>query len=317
MSHYLITILQAVLFISLSPLLAGWIKAIKCLLQNRRPPSLFQPYRNLIKLILKQVIVPKEASWIFRFAPYIIFNVLVVSSFIVPLFYINPSPTSNFVIGDVIVLIGLFALGRFFLVLAGMDIGTTFGGMGSSREMMISSLAEPSALLVLFTLSMTASSTNIPVIMAYLVTSGFIVSPSFIFALFGFTMIAMAETGRIPIDNPATHLELTMTHEAMILEYSGRYLALIEWASQIKLMLYFVLISNIFFPWGIATTLSIQNLAGGFLIIIFKLALCGLILGIAETSMAKMRLFKAPYFLGTAFILCLLAILSRVILGVG
>lgn len=317
MNIFLIRIIQATLFLGLAPLLAGWIKVLKCLLQNRRPPSIFQPYRNLLKLISKQIIIPKEASWIFRFAPYIIFSILVLSSFIVPLFYVNMSSSTNFAIGDVIVLIGLFALGRFFLVLAGMDIGTTFGGMGSSREMMISSLAEPSTLLVFFTLAMIASSTNLSSIIGHLITEGFIFTPSLIFALLSFALITLAETGRIPIDNPATHLELTMTHEAMILEYSGRYLALLEWASQIKLMLYFVLICNLFLPWGITTTLSSQNLSIALLVIIFKLALISIVLALTETSLAKMRLFKAPYFLGLAFVLGLLAILSFVILGAG
>lgn len=317
MSIVLIKILQSILFLSLAPLLSGWIKALKCLLQNRKPPSIFQPYRNLFKLIRKQAIVPKEASWVFRFAPYIIFSVTVLAGFIIPLFYVNPDPTANFAIADVIVLIGLFALARFFLVLAGMDIGTTFGGMGSSREMLISSLAEPSALLVFFTLAMVASSTNLAVIISHLVHGRFIFGPSFIFALFSFVMVTIAETGRIPIDNPYTHLELTMTHEAMILEYSGKYLALVEWAAQLKLMLYFALISNIFFPWGIATNLAVKNLALSLGIIIVKLFFCGIVLVIAETGLAKMRLFKAPYFLGAAFILCLLAILSHIILGVG
>ena len=173
-----------------------------------------------------------------------------------------------------------------------MNIGTIFGGMGSSREMMISSLTEPSALLVLFVLAMAASSTNVSEIIRYLITNKLVFSPSFTFAFFAFVMITLAETGRIPIDNPATHLELTMTHEAMILEYTGRYLALIEWASQLKLMLYFVLISNLFFPWGMATNLSLTNLASGFLIIIVKLAIGGTLLIAIETGLAKMRLFR-------------------------
>lgn len=309
-------LLQLLLFLGLSPLLTGWIKYIKCLLQNRKPPSLLQPYRNLIKLFLKQVIVPQEASWIFRFTPYILFAVMLMAALIVPLLIANCAG-NNFVIGDVIVLIGLFALGRFFLILASLDIGTTFGGMGGSREVMISALAEPSTLLVLFTLAMTVSSTNLACIINHLLINGFMFRPSFIFSLLGLAMVTVAETGRIPIDNPATHLELTMVHEAMILEYSGRYLALIEWAAQIKLMLYFVLISNIFFAWGIATNLSLKALGISAVAILIKLAICGIILAFTETSLAKMRLFKAPYFLGIAFILCLLAILSHIILEVG
>jgi len=318
MKIYLMEICQALLFLILSPLLAGWIKTIKCVLQNRRPPSIFQAYRNLIKLFLKQVIVPQEASWIFRFTPYLIFSVVVLLSFIVPLIIANVSSSSAyFSLGDVIVLVGLLALGRFFLVLSGLDIGTTFGGMGSSREMMISSLAEPSTLLVFFTLAIIASSTNLSYIVGHFATSQFIFRPSFIFALLALCMITLAETGRIPLDNPTTHLELTMVHEAMILEYSGRYLGLIEWSAQIKLMIYFVLISNIFFPWGIATDLAWHSLAISFLLIIIKLAICGVVLAVTEMSTAKLRLFKAPNFLSLAFVLCLLAIFSHVILGVG
>lgn len=313
---FLIQTAQLFLFLLLAPLLTGWVKYLKCLLQNRRSPSLLQPYYNLIKLIRKQIIVPKEASWIFRFTPYLIFGSTLLASILVPLLIVDATAAS-LVIGDVIVLIGLFALARFFLVLAGMDIGTAFGGMGSSREMLISSLAEPSALLVLFTLAMTASSTNLTLIIKHIVTSGFVFRPSFIFSFLGLVMITLAETGRIPVDNPATHLELTMTHEAMILEYSGRYLALIEWGAQIKLMIYCVLLSNIFFPWGIAVRFSLGSLLIGFAAVIGKLLGCGVVLAGIETSMAKMRLFKAPYFLSIAFMLCLLAIFSHIILEVG
>lgn len=315
MKTLLIEIIQVLLFLALSPLLLGWIKCLKCLLQNRRPPSIIQPYFNLIKLIRKQTIVPCEASWIFRFTPYLMFSVSILAGIMVPLFAIN-LPIAYMQIGDVIVLIGLFALARFFLVLAGMDIGTAFGGMGSSREMLISSLAEPSALLVLFTLAMTASSTNLYLIIKHLIESSFVLRPSFVFAFLGLAMITLAETGRIPIDNPATHLELTMTHEAMILEYSGRYLALIEWSAQIKLMVYLVLLSNIFFPWGIATNLTLSSLSIGLLATILKLFGFGLILAITETNLAKLRLFRAPYFLSITFMLCLLAILSHVILEI-
>lgn len=316
MKILLIQLLQTLLFLLIAPLLIGWIKVIKCWLQNRRPPSILQPYANLIKLLLKQVIVPKEASWIFRFTPYLLFSVMVIAGLIVPLIATNWS-TANFALGDVIVLIGLFALARFFLVLAGMDIGTTFGGMGSSREMLISSLAEPSALLVLFTLAMAAASTNLSSIVGYLASSNLVVRPSFIFAFLGLAMITLAENARIPIDNPSTHLELTMIHEAMVLEYSGRYLALVEWSAQIKLMIYLVLLSNIFFPWGIATNLTMTKLGVGLLAIVIKLFAGGAVLAITETNLAKFRLFKAPYFLSIAFMLCLLAILIHIILEVG
>ena len=189
-----------------------------------------------------------------------------------------------------------------------MDIGTAFGGMGSSREMMIGALAEPVMLMAVFTLSMTANTTNLSEAVSYTLESGVVLRPSFIFAMLGLMMVAVAETGRVPVDNPATHLELTMVHEAMILEYSGRHLALIEWASKIKLMIYLVLIANIFLPWGIADNLNGPELAIGTVAIAAKLALLGLLLVVWETVMAKMRLFRVPQFLGFAFLLALLGI---------
>jgi formate hydrogenlyase subunit 4 len=229
----------------------------------------------------------------------------------VPLIAVN-LPTSA--IADVIVMVGFFAFARFFLALAGLDIGTAFGGMGSSREMTISSLAEPAMLMAIFTLTMTASTTNLSVAISHVLNEGLVLRPSFVFALFALILVAIAETGRIPVDNPATHLELTMIHEAMILEYSGRHLALIEWASQLKLMLYGVLIANIFFPWGIAETFSLQALGSGLLVIIGKLAVLALFLAISETLLAKMRLFRVQEFLSFAYLLGLLGLLSHIIL---
>jgi formate hydrogenlyase subunit 4 len=314
MSVYFYILAQAILYLFLSPLLLGWIKIVKCFLQNRKAPSLFQPYYNLIKLFQKQVIVPKEASWIFRFTPYLVFSAISLAAILVPLFVVNvnffTSPMS-----DIIVLIGLFALARFFLALAGMDIGTAFGGMGSSREMLISSLVEPSSLLVLFTLAMSSASTNLTDIMTYLSSHIAIADPALLFALIGLCMVTLAENGRIPIDNPATHLELTMLHEAMVLEYSGRYLALIEWSSAIKLMIYFVLIVNLFFPWGFTTSLMLKSAGIAFVFLMLKLMAASVALGVTETALAKMRLFKAPYFLSIAFMFCLLAVLCHVLLG--
>ncbi|MDD1614285.1 MAG: NADH-quinone oxidoreductase subunit H, partial [Methylococcaceae bacterium] len=203
---------------------------------------------------------------------------------------------------------------RFFLALAGLDIGTAFGGMGSSREMTISSLAEPAMLMAIFTLTMTASTTNLSVAIAHVLNDGMVLRPSFVFALLGLILVAIAETGRVPVDNPATHLELTMIHEAMILEYSGRHLALIEWASQLKLMLYGVLIANIFFPWGIAESFTGKAIGYGLLAIMGKLALLAILLAVAETLVAKMRLFRVQEFLGFAYLLGLLGMLSHIIL---
>jgi formate hydrogenlyase subunit 4 len=308
---WLLAILQTALFIALAPLLAGWIKRCKCRLQNRRAPSLFQPYRDLIKLTRKQPVVSHEASWLFKIAPYIVFSATVLAAGVVPLIAVA-LPTSA--IADAIVMVGFFALARFFLTLAGLDVGTSFGGMGSSREMTVASLAEPAMLMAVFTLTMTASTTNLSLAIAHVLNEGLVLRPSFIFALFAFCLVAIAETGRIPVDNPATHLELTMIHEAMILEYSGRHLALIEWASQLKLMLYGVLIANIFFPWGISETLSPRNLAFGLAAILGKLAVLSVFLALAETLVAKMRLFRVQEYLGFAYLLGLLGLLSHIIL---
>jgi formate hydrogenlyase subunit 4 len=310
---WLIALLQTFLFVVLAPLLAGWVKWLKCHLQNRKAPSLLQPYRDLYKLSHKQPVVAKQASWLFLAAPYIVFSATVLAASIVPLIAVQ-LPTAA--IADVIVMVGFFALARFFQALAGMDIGTAFGGMGSSREMTIASLAEPAMLMAIFTLAMSASTTNLSVAIDHVLGGGFVLRPSYVFALLGLMLVAIAETGRIPVDNPATHLELTMVHEAMILEYSGRHLALIEWASQIKLMLYGVLIANIFFPWGIANNFTLEALGSGFLAILGKLALLAVLLALSETALAKMRLFRVQEFLGFAYLLSLLGMLSHIILEV-
>ena len=211
-------------------------------------------------------------------------------------------------------MVGFFAFARFFLALAGLDIGTAFGGMGSSREMTISSLAEPAMLMAVFTLTMTASTTNLSFAISHVINDGLVLRPSFVFALFALILVAIAETGRVPVDNPATHLELTMIHEAMILEYSGRHLALIEWASQLKLMLYGVLIANIFFPWGIAESFTAGALGYGLLAIMGKLSLLAVVLAFSETLFAKMRLFRVQEFLSFAYLLGLLGMLSHIIL---
>jgi formate hydrogenlyase subunit 4 len=314
MIAWLLALLQTLLFISAAPLLAGWLKIAKCRLQNRTAPSVLQPYRDLAKLFGKTLVLAEHASWLFRATPYIVFGATALAAAVIPLVAVR-LPTAA--IADVIVLVGFFALGRFFLALAGMDIGTAFGGMGASREMTVSSLAEPALLMAVFTLAMTASSTNLSTAIQHTRESGLVLRPSFLFATLGLMMVAVAETGRIPIDNPTTHLELTMLHEAMILEYSGRHLALIEWSAQIKFMIFGVLIANIFLPWGIATNFVPTALITGVLAIAAKLFTLMIVLGISETLVAKMRLFKAPEYLNIAYLLCLLGMLSHVILEVG
>ena len=306
--------LQALLYLALAPLLVGWIRKLEARLQNRRGAPLLQPYRDLRKLLAKEVRVAHTASPLFRVAPYVVFVATWLAAAAVPLLAVE-LPTAG--MADLIVLVGLLALARFFLALAGMDVGTAFGGMGASREMLISALAEPAMLMAVFTLAMQAHSTNLSSVVDHQLQIGLTLKPSLMFALAGLILVAMAETGRIPVDNPATHLELTMIHEAMILEYSGRHLALLEWAAQIKLVLYGALIAGIFFPWGIAQTFAPAALALGFVAIVAKLLLLGLLLAVAESVLAKMRLFRAPALMNLALLLGLLGLLSYVILEVG
>ncbi|MFK5926612.1 MAG: NADH-quinone oxidoreductase subunit H [Desulfuromusa sp.] len=313
MNGWMLVLVQTILFLFCAPLLTGWVKWVKCKLQSRRGAPPWQPYRDLLRLFRKEVVLSESASPIFRVAPYIVFSVTALAGSVVPMFAVGlPSAA----IADVIVLIGFFALGRFFLALAGMDVGTAFGGMGSSREMTISSLAEPAMLMGIFTIAMTVHSTNLASMTRYLLEQPIQLYPSFVFAAMGMLLVAVAETGRIPIDNPATHLELTMVHEAMILEYTGRHLALMEWGAMLKLMIYSILLANLFLPWGIADNFFTLPLLIGFASITIKLFLLGTALAIMETGIAKMRFFRAPQYLGLAFILCLLGMLSHVILEI-
>ena len=311
----MLAVAQAALFAAAAPLLAGWVKRVKCHLQNRAAPAVWQPYRDLTKLLLrKDVVLADNASRLFRAVPYIVFGATLLAAGVVPLIAVK-LPASA--VADVIVLVAFFALARFFTALAGLDIGTAFGGMGASREMMVAALAEPAMLMAVFTLSMTATTTNLSVATEYVLQAGLVLRPSFLFALLALGMVAVAESSRIPVDNPATHLELTMLHEAMILEYSGRYLGLIEWAAQLKLMVYAVIIVDFFFPWGIATNFSARALAVGAVAVTAKLMLLGVVLVAWETVLAKMRLFRVPQFLGFAFLLSVLGMLTHVVLEAG
>jgi formate hydrogenlyase subunit 4 len=305
---------QSLLMAMLAPLLVGWIRKIKARLQNRRGAPVWQPYLDLYKLLGKEARVAHTCSPLFIAAPYIVFVATWLAASTVPLVAVH-LPTAA--IADIIVLAGLLALARFFLALAGMDVGTAFGGLGASREMLVSALAEPAMLMAVFTLTMTAHSTNLSSVIDYQLSHGLVLRPSYLFALGGLLLVAIAETGRIPVDNPSTHLELTMIHEAMILEYSGRHLALMEWAAQIKLALYGALIVNIFLPWGISRTFTSADLALGLAAVVGKLLLLGLLLAVTETVLAKMRVFRVPAFLNLALLLALLGLLSHVILEVG
>ena len=304
-------LLQAAVFAALAPLFTGWVKRIKCYLQNRQPPVFFQPYRDLRRLFVKEIVLAHNASVVFRMAPYIVCGTAIMAAGVIPFITVRIPMAA---VADVIVLVGMFALGRFFLALAGLDVGTSFGGMGSSREMTIAALAEPAMLMVVFTLAMLASSTNLSTIVSYILNVELALRPSLLFALLALILVAIAETGRFPVDNPATHLELTMIHEAMILEYTGRHLALMELAAQIKFTIYTVLIINLFFPWGISQSYAPIAMTFAFCAVAAKMAVAGALLAVSETLMAKMRLFRVPTFLAVAFTLALIGMLSFIML---
>jgi formate hydrogenlyase subunit 4 len=293
--------------LALAPLLAGYVRTLKARLLGRRGPPLVQPYRDLLRLLRKEVVLAHGASWVFRVAPYLVFATTWVAAALVPTFATGLLFSYA---ADVIAIVALLASARFMLALAGLDVGTSFGGIGASREMMIASLAEPAMLMVVFTLSLLAGSTQLSTIAAFMQGPGVGLRVSLALALVALVMVALAENARIPVDNPATHLELTMVHEAMILEYSGRHLALIEAASFVKLLLYVSIIACAFVPWGIAV--SGQGFAAyllGLAAYAAKLAAGGFLLAVFETAIAKMRVFRVSDFLGAALMLGVLATL--------
>jgi len=308
---FVIEAVQILLLLCAAPAFAGWVKTVKCRLQGRTYAGIFQPYRDIARLFAKEVVLAENASWIFRATPYIVFGVTVMIGGIIPLISIDLPFAAT---ADVIALVMLFAIIRFFTALAGMDIGTAFGGMGSSREMTIASLAEPAMLMAVFTVSLAANSTSLPRMVGVIGHGEFILRPSLAFALLAYIMVHLTETGRVPVDNPSTHLELTMIHEAMILEYSGRYLALIEWAGMMKLFIFSTLGIAVFCPWGIAASGDLVAMLVALVLLAVKLALLGVILVLIETGLAKMRLFRLTEFLGSAFLLATLGMLSFFIL---
>ena len=307
----LIELLQIAVLLMIAPLFAGWVMMVKCWMQGRTSPSLLQPFRNISKLFSKDIVLAENASWIFRFTPYLVFGVTVLAGGIIPIISVDLPLSAT---ADVIALVALFAIARFFTALAGMDIGTSFGGMGSSREMTIATLAEPAMLMAIFAVSLAGKSTSLSQ-MVLVVSQGYsLLRPSLAFAFLSFILITLAETGRVPVDNPATHLELTMIHEAMVLEYSGRHLALIEWAKMMKLFLFVVLGIAVFFPWGIAISGEPLALFFGLLFMAFKLGIAAVGLVLIETGLAKMRIFRVTEFLGSAFLFATLGMLSFFIL---
>jgi len=301
-------LVQTALLLALAPLLSGLIKNWKAKLQNRRGPRIGQPYADLFKFLRKDMVISEHASWIFSLTPYVVFLTALSAGLMVPM-VTAAAPMSLF--GGVLALVGLIALGRFFLALAGLDTASAFGGMGSSREMTISAIAEPAMMLAIFTVAITAGSTNLSrIVLANQGGGAGFLDPSHALAFIAMFIVLLAETGRIPVDNPATHLELTMIHEAMLLEYSGRYLALIEWGASVKQLVLMVLLVNVFFPFGLATESSLVALGLGVVFLVVKLiALAGAVV-LVETTNAKLRLFRVPDLLSAAFTLATLALVS-------
>ncbi|MFN3333309.1 MAG: respiratory chain complex I subunit 1 family protein [Caldilinea sp.] len=309
---YVLEIVQVALALALAPGLVGLIRWLKARLQNRRGAPPWQPYFELTKLFQKEVVMSNNASWLFRFAPYLIFASTVAVVFLTPLL---AAPLPFDAIGDLLVVVYLLLLGTFFLALAGLDPGTAFGGMGASREMTVAAIAEPTIALAIFGLALGAGSTNLGrIVTETLADPGVVISPGHLLAFAALFIVTLAETGRLPVDNPATHLELTMIHEAMILEYSGRYLALIEWAAWLKLTIFFTLLANLFLPWGVATTLALGDLLIAIGALVLKLVVLGIVVAIVETRVAKLRLFRVPELLSVSFVLALLAVTSSFLL---
>jgi formate hydrogenlyase subunit 4 len=303
-SGWLTQFAQAVLVLGLAPLLSGVTRKIRARLLRRRGASVMQPYRDLLKLIRKETVVAETASWLFRVAPYLVFAATWVAATLVPTFATDLTLNAA---ADIIVIVALLGTARFLLALAGLDVGTSFGGIGSSREMLFASLAEPAMLMAVFTLSLFAGSTQLSSISAYMQGANAGLSISVALALVALVIVSIGENARIPVDNPATHLELTMVHEAMILEYSGRHLAVIEAAASLKLLLYLSLIACVFAPWGTAVAgAGAVAYAVGFGAYALKLAAGAFLLVLFETSIAKMRVFRVPEFLGVALMLGLL-----------
>jgi len=298
---------QMALVLALAPLLTGFVRKVKARLTRRVGPPLIQPYRDLWRLMRKEAVLAENASWLFRTAPYLIFAATWVAAALVPTFATGLMFSWS---ADLIAITALIGSARFFLALAGMDVGTSFGGIGSSREVMIASIAEPAMLMIVFALALLAGSTQLSTIAGYMLSTNVGLRVTLALALVALVMVAIAENARIPVDNPATHLELTMVHEAMVLEYSGRHLAVIELAAQLKLLLYVSLIACVFAPWGLAPVgagpavhaLAAVAYAG-------KLALAGALLGLFEIAVAKMRVFRVPAFLAAAFMMGILGVL--------
>ncbi|OGS94669.1 MAG: formate hydrogenlyase [Gallionellales bacterium RIFCSPLOWO2_12_FULL_57_18] len=312
MNGILLQLFQNTLVVLLAPLLLGWVNQCRAWLQNRSGAGVLQPFRNLVKLMHKDAVLANNASPLFRFTPYVLFASMWLAAALVPVIATD-LPLSPAV--DVIALVGIFALARVFISLAAMDIGTSFGTLGARREMLVGFLAEPALLMVFFTAATISQSTSLVTIVETLGQKQFSIYPSLAFAAIAFIMVLLAENARIPVDNPSTHLELTMIHEAMILEYSARHLALVEWASELKLLAYITIGFALFVPWGIAEAGDLGALPWALAALFLKLMVAGAGLALIETVSAKMRIFRVPEFMGTAFLLGVLGMLIHFLLG--
>ena len=308
MIRYVAVLLQTLVAMALAPGLVGFIRWLKARLQGRRGAAPWQPYFELRKLFGKEAVISHTASWIFTATPFVLFGTSVLVASVVPLII---APAGRFLIGDLFATVYLLLLGTFFLALAGLDTGSPFGGMGASREMTVVALTEPTVALSIVALALNAGSTSFSQIVSHtLAQPSAALGPGHLLAFAALFIVTLAETGRLPVDNPATHLELTMIHEAMILEYSGPYLALIEWGAALKLLVFLALAANLFMPWGIALWLSPAAIAIGLLSFVAKLGVLAVAIAVLETRVAKLRLFRVPELLSASFVLALLAVMS-------
>ena len=311
-SGFLSQMLQFAVALAAAPLLTGWVNQCRAWLQNKTAPSLLQPYRVLHKLFNKDCVVAQSASTLFRVTPYVVFGCMALACGIIPALSIDLplAPAA-----DAIALVGLFALARVSISLAAMDIGTAFGTLGARREMLIGFLAEPALLMTIFSASLITHSTSLANMVHMMAHSHYAIYPSLAFAGVAFTIVSLAENARVPVDNPATHLELTMVHEALILEYSGRHLALLEWAASLKLFAYSCIGLALFFPWGVAEIKDPLAMLTALPALALKMAIGGCLLAVIETISAKMRIFRVPEFLATAFMLAVIGLLVHGLLG--
>jgi formate hydrogenlyase subunit 4 len=308
----LIALLQILLVAAGAPMLLGLLRAFKARLVGRQGPPVGQAYADLVKLLGKEPVVSTTTSWIFRITPYLLAATMLAVSAAVPILTARsglPFPS------NILVVMYLFIFGTFFLALAGLDAGSAFGGMGSSREVAVTALAEPAVILAIFALALRAGTTNLGGIVERFGQQPLLAaSPGHLLAFAAFFIVMLAETSRLPVDNPATHLELTMIHEAMVLEYSGRYLALVEWAGAMKLLLFMTLLANLFFPWGVPAQVAVLPVLSGFVALVLKLAVLTATLGVLEIALAKLRLFRVPELLAGSFALALFSVTSVFVL---